>query len=81
MHESGGTTTRASLGNEATTGGRRLTGGRRSGDADAETLLAVDRGGSRFAALPPAEASEYMRRCVASGLWDPNGAGSAVDAS
>lgn len=34
-----------------------------------------------LAALPPAEASEYMRRCVASGLWDPNGAGSAVDAS
>ena len=28
-----------------------------------------------LAALPPAEASEYMRRCVASGLWDPNGAG------
>ena len=27
------------------------------------------------AALPPAEASEYMRRCVASGLWDPNGGG------
>ena len=27
-----------------------------------------------LAALPPAEASEYMRRCVASGLWDPNGA-------
>ena len=24
-----------------------------------------------LAALPPAEASEYMRRCVASGLWDP----------
>ena len=30
-----------------------------------------------LAALPPAEASEYMRRCVASGLWDPNGGGSA----
>lgn len=28
-----------------------------------------------LAALPPAEASEYMRRCVASGLWDPNGPG------
>lgn len=28
-----------------------------------------------LAALPPAEASEYMRRCVASGLWDPNGGG------
>ena len=34
-----------------------------------------------LAALPPAEASEYMRRCVASGLWDPNGAAGAVDAS
>lgn len=26
-----------------------------------------------LAALPPAEAAEHMRRCVASGLWDPNG--------
>ena len=34
-----------------------------------------------LAALPPAEASEYMRRCVASGLWDPNGGGGGVDAS
>lgn len=33
-----------------------------------------------LAALPPAEASEYMRRCVASGLWDPNGAGGRPDA-
>ena len=34
-----------------------------------------------LAALPPAEASEYMRRCVASGLWDPNGAGGGADGS
>lgn len=34
-----------------------------------------------LAALPPAESSEYMRRCVASGLWDPNGAGGGADAS
>ena len=33
-----------------------------------------------LAALPPAEASEYMRRCVASGLWDPNGAGAGATA-
>jgi hypothetical protein len=32
-----------------------------------------------LASFPPAEASEYMRRCVASGLWDPNGAGGAAD--
>ena len=69
MHESGGTTTtRASPGNEATTGGPR-----RSGDAaDGEPLLGVDRGGcSRFAALPPAEALEKI--LDAGAAWDAGG--------
>ena len=45
---------------------------------EARDINALD---AALSALPPEEAEVHMHRCVASGLWDPNGGGGGVDAS